>query len=397
MNKPTYLSLLIATALSSAAIAQDQAGYVIQTESGFDIMPGFDFKLKHDDNVSNDGVNEQGSTIAVFSPFVAARLLDGVNEYNLQAGVSKGNYFSSSQDNFLDAYASGDAKWEFSDSHRVFVEAEFVDGHEERGTGVFDAGGSAQAEPAEFRTLDVNGYFEFGARSTPARIRLGGGYTQKDYQNLENVTQFREFNKTNAQAAFYYDTGAFTSLVAQVTRDDIRYDRIDPVGGDRDNIDTRYLVGMDWQATALTSGEFRIGYQKKSFDSASREDFSGISWQAAVNWQPLSYSTVTLETGRRARDPDLRGDVIKESRHGLGWSHDWSQDMQTNLTVGHVRSDYQGYDQEDKFWRYEAKASYRISYLWKLEGGVQISDRSSTDARFEYDKSVVYLGVGMNL
>ncbi|GGO64753.1 outer membrane beta-barrel protein [Bowmanella pacifica] len=397
MNKPTYLSLLVAATLSSAVIAQEQAGYVIQTESGFDIMPGFDVKLKHDDNIANTNVDEESSTIAVYSPTIAARLLDGVNEYNLQAGVSKGQYFSSSIDNYLDAYAGADAKWEFSDSHRVFVEASFADGHDQRGTGIFDAGGATQAEPTEHRTLQLNGYFEYGARTTPARIRLGGGFIKKDYHNLESITQYREYDKTNASAAFYYDTGAFTSLVAQVTRDDIRYDKIDPVGGNRDNIDTRYLVGMDWQATALTSGEFRIGYQNKRFDYSGREDFSGISWQAAVNWQPLSYSTVTLETGRKARDPDLRGDVIKESAHGLGWKHDWSEDLQTNLVAGHVRSDYQGYDQKDKYWRYEAKASYRISYLWKLEGGLEISDRTSTDARFEFDKTVFYVGVGINL
>ncbi|WP_180237250.1 outer membrane beta-barrel protein [Lacimicrobium alkaliphilum] len=397
-NKVTS-SICLATLMlgSMPVMAQEQSGYVIQTESGFDLIPGVDVTLKHDDNIANTQFNEQSSSILVVTPTLAATLLDGVNEYNLQTAVSGGRYFSSSIDDYFDAYASGQAKMEFTDQHRLQLDAEYLDSHDQRGTGVFDASGQTQPEPTEYRVIDLSGFYEFGARSTPARIRLGAGFMQKDYQNLKSITQFREFNKTSATAAFYYDTGAFTSLVAQFQRDDIRYDLVDIDRGSRDNLDARYMVGMDWQATALTSGELRIGYQDKTFDNPLREDFSGLSWEAAINWQPLSYSTVTLDTGRRARDPDLRGDVIKESSYGLGWEHDWSSDMQSNLLVGYVRSDYQGVDQLDKYWRYEANMSYRINYLWKLEGGVEFSDRSSNVDIFNFDKRVIYLSVGLNL
>lgn len=382
---------------SVSAMAQQESGYVIQTESGFDLIPGVEVKLQHDDNIANTQFNEQSSGILIVTPTLAATLLDGVNEYTMQAGVSGGRYFSSSIDDYVDAYASGQAKMEFTDQHRVQLDAEFIDSHDQRGTGVFDASGETQEEPTEYRIADLSGYYEFGARSTAARIRLGAGFMQKDYSNLESITQFREFNKTSLSAAFYYDTGAFTSLVAEFQRDDIRYDRVDIDRGSRDNLDARYMVGIDWQATALTSGELRIGYQNKTFDNPLREDFSGLSWEAAVSWQPLSYSTVTIETGRKARDPDLQGDVIKESRHGAGWEHEWSTDMQSELLVGYVRSDYKGVDQLDKYWRYEANLSYRINYLWKIEGGLEISDRSSNVNRFNFDKHVVYVGVGLNL
>lgn len=379
--------LLLAFSVSLPALGQTMVPGAIKTESGIDITPLLQAKLAHDDNIASASDNEQSSWLVELTPSVLFNLLQGANKYSLNLAAAKGNYLSSSQDNYLDFFADAKADIDVNQSNRFSFGSQFVSGHESRGTGVSEGLGNNQDEPVEFDTFKLNGYYEYGALSTPARIRLLAGYFDKEYTNFETQTQFRNFDTLSYGTMFFYNTQATTSLVAEITRDNIAYDVVDPAG-DRDSVVYKYRVGIDWEATALTSGSFRIGYQNKNFTQKERKDFSGLTWDAAVVYQPLSYSTFQLTTGRAAKDPNIEGDFVKESRYGVSWSHNWSDLLSSSVAYNYTHEKYTGVARTDKLNSYNVSLEYLVMPNVQVSAGVAITDKTSSVPAIQFDKTV---------
>ena len=137
MNVPYKLSC-IATVVAAIVItnpvsAADEKAGVIRTESGIDFTPGLNSGLKYDDNITsaNASVDKLDSWILTVTPAVQAQLIDGSSVFTLDAGIEYGDYFSSSDDNYLDALIKGKAEVDVNQSRRFGLEATYISGHEE--------------------------------------------------------------------------------------------------------------------------------------------------------------------------------------------------------------------------------------------------------------------------
>lgn len=390
-----HSALCCAVLMSSAVVASETPG-TITTQSGVDLLPVLSSIIRYDDNIASASSSEKSSAILVLTPSLNAKLLDGANEYTMFAAISSGTYFSSTDDNFLDATLSGNGKLELNQSNRINISGQYVFGHEDRGTGLSEGLGNNQDEPTKFNTFNFSGYYEYGALSTPARIRVSGGVFDKEYTNYEDVSKYKNFTTNSVATTFYYDTGAYTSVVAEASLEDTSYEFTDLTAA-RDSQTKNYRVGAEWQATAATSGSIRVGLQQKDFDSAARQDFSGVAWSAAVTWQPLSYSTLQLSTGRKAKDPNTVGDYIKETTYGVNWSHTWSEFISSDFGVNFVDEVYTGIDRSDQLWAYRAAFSYVVTSWLSLTGGVEFTDKSSTVDTIKFDKTVTFVGFNFTL
>lgn len=393
MKKSAISMALISLGFGSAmAQTQQFAPAAIKTESGIDFTPTLQAKLSHDNNLANTSADEISSWVLEVTPSLFMNYLEGANQYNATVALAKGNHFSSSQDNYLDIFADANALIELNQAHRFAINLNAVSGHESRGTGVSEGLGRLPEEPVEFDTYSAKGHYEFGAMSTPARIRLLAGYFDKEFSNFEQLTQYRNYKTVSVGGMFFYDTQATTRLVAEVTQDNIRYDLVDPTGN-RDSDSRKYRVGLDWEATALTSGTARIGYQQKDFTTNQRADFSGVTWDASVSYQPLSYTTFKVSTGREAKDPNVVGDYIKETRYGASWMHNWSEALSSSVGYNYSSEKYTGVAREDKVNSYSVAADYLLLTNVSLGLGVALTDKDSTVANIKFDKTVYYFTV----
>lgn len=390
--KSIHLAVLLACSATTPVLAQTFSPGTIGTESGIDFTPTLQAKLAHDNNIASASDNEQSSWILEINPALLMSMVQGANQYSLNLSAAKGNYFSSSLDNYLDFFADANANIDLNQSNRFSLSSQYVSGHESRGTGVSEGLGNNQDEPVEFDTFKLNGYYEYGALSTPARIRLLAGFFDKEYTNFETQTRFRNFDTLSFGGMFFYDTQATTRLVAEITQENIRYDLVDP-SGSRDSDTRKYRVGIDWEATALTSGTFRIGYQDKNFKTNERKDFGGLTWDASVSYQPLSYSTFQFSTGSEAKDPNVEGDYIKETRYGLSWLHNWSELLTSNVSYNYTHEKYTGVARTDKLNSYSVALNYSLMPNVLLSVGAAITDKSSSVPTIQFDKTVFSFSV----
>ncbi|UAL45127.1 outer membrane beta-barrel protein [Shewanella inventionis] len=403
MNVPFKVSCMsIAVAsifMANVALAADEKAGVIRTESGIDFTPGLNSGLKYDDNITSASASadELDSWVLTVTPALQAQMQDGNNVYTVEAGLEYGDYFSSSDDNYLDALLKAKSELEFNQSNRAQLEAFYVLGHEDRGSGVFEGtSGALQDEANTFDILSVGGFYEYGAMTTPARVRLNAKYSSKDYTNFETITQYRSYDDTTLGATFYYDTQAATSLFIELISLDTAYDEVDPTGN-RDSTTNTARLGVEWTATAATEGSVKVGYQAKDFDNTDREDFSGLSWDAKVTWKPLTYSSFDFSTGRASKDPNGAGDFIRATSYGVTWNHEWSELFATFLGFNQVTDTYTGIDREDKTKAYQLGINYNVTRWLTLKSGVNINQVNSTDNQFAFDRNAYFIKAEMTL
>ncbi|WP_226414823.1 outer membrane beta-barrel protein [Shewanella glacialimarina] len=400
MNGPFKYSYCCAALLSvfalSPAFAADEQPGVIQTSSGIDLIPYLNTGFKYDDNIASTKTFKTDSWILGITPGLQGQLLDGNNEYTFQTNIDYGNFLDSSDDNFLDFNLGGAADVELNQSNKFNVNANYDAGHEERGSGLFEGNGDLQNEPATFDSYNVGGFYEYGAQTTPARVQVNANYYDKEFTNFEAITVYRNYSDTEYGASFYYDSGASVSWVFDASVVNTDY-QIADLSGDRDSTSTFYRVGVDWEATAATAGSIRIGNQEKDFDNSSRDDFSGLSWDASVTWSPLTYSALTFNTGNSAKDPNGAGNYIESTTYGVSWDHGWNDFVSTNVSYNQTDDDYNGVDRQDELKVFSLSASYVTTRWLTLVAGVDVTDSWSSDENFGFDRNVYYINAQMTL
>jgi len=389
------LAVMVALACASSQVVAVEP-QSIQTSSGFDITPLLTTGLKHDNNVASTSANEIDSWIMTVVPSVKAVLDDGVSKTELTAAVANGTYFDSSADNFTDTFVGGLFDTQLSEQGKFNAKADFVWGHEDRGTGITEGLSNGQDEPTRFNNQTVSGYYEYGAKAAPARVRFGAKYFNKEYMNQREVTQFRDYDSVLGGVNFYYDTLSGVSAVLESSVEDTGYDFVDPTAP-RDSKDTNVKVGAEWQISALTSGEAKIGYQKKNFDDNAREDFSGVAWTVNANWSPLTYSVFNIGTGRKAKDPLQGGDYIKETTYVAGWSHNWSETVQTNLSYNRMEEDYVGVARKDENDSYTASIKYAFRRFVDVSLFTTVTDKTSSVQGIEFDRNITGISFDFSL
>lgn len=395
ISMKTKLAVLVNLALvTTQAFAVEPQS--IQTESGYDITPLLSSSLKFDDNITSNSLEELDSWIMTVAPTIEARKDDGVSITEFNAGFTRGQYFSSSDDNYTDANLGGSFDTRLSEQSKLNVKADLLWGHEDRGTGINQGNGSVQADPTKFNSQNFVAYYDYAKESSPLGIRLNTRYFNKEYTNQEEVTQFRNYDSKLAGLNLYFDTLSGTRAVLETSIDDISYDVVDPAAP-RDSKDVLVKAGAEWEISALTTGEAKIGYQQKDFDDALRENFNGIAWTVNIDWTPLTYSSINIGTGRRAKDPLQDGDYVKETSFALGWTHDWSETVQTNLNYNRVKEDYVGVVRTDDVNSYNFSVTYAFRRFIDVSLFTSVIDKTSTVPTIKFDRNIVGINFDFSL
>ena len=380
---------LLSVGVAAPAAANLKPGSFI-TKDGAEITPTLQTGISSNNNFFSTPENEESRTIWTITPNIKAAIEDGPDSYNLDLGTSSSLHNKESVDNFTQVNIGVGAHKEFTSQHRLDVNGKADWLYEPRGSGLTEGLGDTVNELVKYQQQNVTARYEYGAQSSKAQVALNAGFYSKKYQNFRAVSQFRDYDKSLIGITGYYNTQAATRTFLEVKQENYRYDFLASSGISRDSDDVKVLLGMEWEATALTSGSFKLGYQNKDFSAIERENFSGLSWEAGVNWQPLSYSTVQLKTSRSAKDPLVQGDYIKESVYGINWTHSWSDYLSSLVGVTYIDEQYTGdIGRKDKTKSARLGLNYVASRFGMVSTYVDFIDKDSTQSAIEFDRVVI--------
>ena len=298
------------------------------------LYPTASLSYGYNDNVLMTA-NRVSSNTTVFAAGLKAELESGKNKYSLGYGGTFGRYASSSVDNYN--YHDVNALVDLSLTSRATLKlgADYTWRSDPRGS----LPTPATPTPNEYNQTGVTGLFSYGAPGAQGRIELEGGYSKKRYETNRIITSVFDVDVAKAGATFFWRIAPKTEWLIQAATTKSDYTAATAT---LDNTEYRVMTGLKWEATALTQGTFKIGHSKKQVASAGLRDTSGFVWDAAVLWSPLSYSKVTVSTGKSFNDALAGGNSIINSYVRAGWNHEWTDRIATNVLGSVTKDDYSG-------------------------------------------------------
>lgn len=356
-------------------------------DDGVMLKPYFNLSFGRDDNLFLAQNNVRSSQMQVYNPGAVLEATGKASKFGLGYDLKIGKYSSSSDDDYTDYKAFGTAEFALSQSMGLKLAGDYSVGHDPRGS--TDRG--VAGVPDEYRTSGPSVLFAYGANDAKGRFELEAGAVAKRYQNNRATTFTSDRDNDSFAGRFFLKVAPKTSLLVEARREKVDYSISTST---QDSTETRYLVGVTWEATAATSGTIKVGQIKKDFSSAARSDFSGSGWEANITWKPLSYSAFDFFTSKSFNEATGLGNFLLNTRSGTTWNHKWSEDLTSAVNFSRSDDEFSGNPRKDKTDSLGLKLNYKVSRWLTVGGEYTNSKRDSNATGFNYKKNLYMLTFG---
>ena len=364
-----------------------------------ELTPQVALETYHDDNFLRSSDAAISSMVTKVSPQVEAMLSSNSTTLSAKYAVDDFAYSASSSDDATDHVVDLSLGHEFYARNRVSVSAYYFDGHEERGKGLSQGSIASDIDVIEYTQDNLQIGYELGGLGANGRLALSFEQQNYEYQNERSLTRVRDREQQNLTATFYWDLGSKLELLAELRNTDNEYDYFNPESdlGTLDSEQTDYYLGAEWQATAKTTGAFRVGRYDRSYDSSARQDSSGNSWDAWVEWKPLERATVTLRTGRASRESTSVGNFIDAQDHSVNWVHQLSGRDSFTLNFAAGTDSYEGSEREEDRNTFSLSYERELNRWLKLAVGYRYGERDSSSDSNDYEQNIGFVRVNISL
>lgn len=361
-------------------------GLPLRFDNGVFVYPSALIGFGRNSNVLGSNTNQVSSSLVSLQPGVVAELKNKGDRYTLAYRGNYTRYASSSSDNFNhhDISLAGDDY--LNSRSRLGWSAGYINRTDPRGS----TDRTISTEPDRWNAQTARGVYVYGTPGAAGRIELDGALTRKRYENNRTTTVAADLDQVGLSGRFYYRVMPRTSLVFELRQTRNNY-ILDTAGND--NIDTRVLTGVTWDATAKTSGTVKAGYLYKKYSASGHQNASGFTFEGSARWSPLTYSTVDVIASRTAADSTGFGAFIINTAATSQWNHRWSGQVVSRVSLGTVRSEFAGVSRIDNTNNFGAGLFYDVGR--NLRGGIEVTrvDRSSNQSIYDFKRNTIFLSV----
>jgi hypothetical protein len=357
------------------------------------LFPSLGITAGYDDNLTLSRRDEVSSSVLRVEPGLRLEGGDARSRVVASYEADFARYAQSSRDNYVDQRLA--AAWYYNPvlRHAFALDASFGLDHDQRGTAAREGDlGLLELDPDRFRRTDVGGKYTFGSAGARGRLEVNANVGETNYRNNRELTQFRDRTDDFLAGAFFWRLAPKTSALLRVEYGGFDYDR-----ATLDSDEVHYYAGVEFDATARTTGSLMVGGMRKHFDDPTREDFSGASWRANVEWRPRSYSIFTVTTGRETDETNGYGDFILRRDVTFGWAHNWNARFRTTVDLGMAREEQRPTTREDQFTYFGIGADYVMRRWLRFGASWRGYQRDSDVGEFDYDRNVYLLSAEISL
>jgi hypothetical protein len=340
------------------------------------IVPTLGITATEDDNIFRNQFNEFESTIYNYRPRILTTLDSGANSFTLDLAADKGEYVETDEDDYTDWNATLAAHVELNASNIIDFNYRFNDAHEFRGTG-FSQGDNIPVLPDEYEETRVGASYQIGNNESLGRLQFSIGSYEKDYTNNFVLTQYRERQDDYWGATFYWNLSPRTSLLLEYRNREVEYGATLAGTTTLDSEEEYVYVGIEWEASAATTGSLRIGQGDKTFDAGNRADADLPSVEGDITWTPVDYSTVTLYASQIFDETQGFGNAIERRTMGVTWQHEWTQRFSSNVNVNLSDEDHLASLRQDDYDTYSVGVTYSVARWLDIGLDIGREDRQS--------------------
>lgn len=363
---------------------QGSGGAGMINMGGFEITPSLNLAMGNNSNAGQQSVNKNSSSYISLLPSVIINLPSHGNSYGVKYNGSYSYFSASKVDDFgnhnFDAYANN--FW--SDRFKTTVNLDYVLGHDPRNSLMF-------ASKEKWHTTGAKGVVNYGADGAIGQFQLAAGQTAKRYDtNVNGSTQRYNYDRTDLTGTFFYRVAPATQMIFEVGNSNYTY--LDLASKSADSKEMRYLAGVKWEATAKTTGYFKIGQQNKRFNLGLLPAGKNTVWSTVVAWEPKEYSKVNLSLGQVTNETGaLGGNFIVSRDAGLNWTHNWTGLWTSTMSLVSGQDNFQNSARVDKRQTYGVKVAYPVFGWLRVGVGYENVNRNSNFAGASYNQSSLML------
>jgi len=354
------------------------------------------------DNLWLTNDNEKDTWASVFTPKLQAWLQNGPSTSSLTQKIAKGVYHSSSDDDYTDYTTNLDLHQEFNARNVGNLFGEYYKGHEDRGTGFIEGNLSFLTDkPVKYDRTTAGGDYTYGSRESAGRVKLAAQTADYHYRNFRNYTRYRDRDENTFAGTFYWKVAPRTDALLETRLINNDYDQPEPRiinnAGSLSSDEMNYLLGVEWEATAMTAGHLKLGYYDRDYNSSKRQDKDGFLWEVGVTWAPRSYSVFDLNTRRYYQETTGLGNGINTEEYKADWRHEWSDRSRTKLGLVYSVEKYEGATRKDDTYGAEARYDYAFRRWLDLGAGYRWEDNDSDINSYSYTENLFFLEAKLSL
>ena len=367
---------------------------------GFEFFPVMGVGEEYNDNIVKSEVLVLDDFITHVSPGFKARSNWNRHLLSLDVRTDLAFYARNSEQNYNDVTVDFNSRLDVLRDSALHFSTFFGHLHEDR-QAVEQQGGLT---PTIYNILDLDTAYihKFNRFSVAGYFDV----SRRDYQNVELITGVIRDNQDRDRWDYVpalrlgYEIQPQYEVFLKGYYANIQFDQTrDRHGQERSSQGGDVVIGLDFDATGLITGDAAIGYRHRVYDDPGLEDIGGVTGWLSLQWNitPLMtiYSKVTQDIGETTLK-DVSGYNI--TTVNLGIEHELLRSLLLKLDGGYAHLKYQGYDasrftSERKENRYFVGFSgkYTLNRYFYMDLSYRYSARNSNRPLNDYDQNRVFL------
>jgi hypothetical protein len=384
INRQNLITLLIVMPFPMVAMAGKPQSVEL---GGFDFTPTLKVSERYDDNFRTLPNDVESSWITSVRPTFVLGTQTRKSGYQLEYGLDSQTYQDHADANHVDQHLKGRSVMEFDSRNRLNAELGYRRAE--------DTVQTAQPRENDKYTLK-NGKlgYSYGVLSGMNQIDVSGEYQELRYRNSGTLNDDKEHDTTSLVGTWFHRLGGRTRALVEVRHSDFDYVL---KNSPRNSKGDAVLVGVTRDVSAKVSGNLRVGYERKNFDSSQANDYSSPTWEVGVDYKPRTYSTFSVNAKKAFEEGDDGANTVHDTSTRLGWRHTWSPWIATDLHYRYAQLEYLGVDREDKLNTYGASVIYSPTRWSDVTLGYQRWKNDSDDDDQTYTRNVYMMTFGLSL
>jgi hypothetical protein len=365
--------------LPASVMAQERQGLLVNAS----------LSVISDSNITRTA-EKTSDKAAVFSPQL--QFLSSIGQHNFVFGYQ--GDFAAYDDNTQYNYNDHQLNLSAIFDHSYRINSEFTLGYqaETEDPGSNNAQTEISSEFNEQTDKSAAAKFYYGTPASTGQFVFGLDHAQQRYTN--NQQSFRDLNRNTFTGTFFYRMAPKTRLLLEASV--ARLDNVtETLFADSSSDENRYLAGIEWEATAITSGTFKVGYQKKDFEDPQFSEIAGLSYFLDMTWKPNTYTNITISAQRtteESAEQDIGGFIRTD--YSLGLDHALSARTQLKATYSLDESDISdAQDRTDKSKNITLGVNHSLRTWLDISLDYRHFARSSNDESFDFSSDTVELSL----
>ncbi len=395
--KAWKLAPLAVALVSAQSFAVEPIGVALG--NGFTFLPAVKTTVESNDNIySSKKGAEVSSTVTRLTPSFSLLGDLGALKLSTDYQLEQGVYDQDSKDDYLDQNLNIGGDYELNARNQLNVDATYSTGHDAAGSAKGAEGSSnPAAEPDEYTETIAGVAYTFGGESADANINVTAESYQKRYDNNEALTQGREHDKTKVAAQLAIAISSATKVNVEFRNTNINYVSSDAVALNREGSERTILIGSSWDITGATTGEFKLGATKRTFDVATVEANSSLAWEGNITWQPQSFSKLVLSTSKASAESAGEGSYIDSANTSVSFDHEFSYSLSAGVKASYGEDEYVDSARSDVNTGYGIEATYAPLSWVDVTASWDFTKRNSNSATLDTDTNIFNLGMTLAL